>query len=451
MDLPPDFIAQLEALLPNEASALVAALDTPASVSLHQNPRKPYALPWPALPVPWYAGGLYLEERPSFTLDPAFHAGAYYVQEASSMLVAAAFERCFPDARPLRVLDLCAAPGGKSTLLASVLPEGSWLLANEVIRSRYQVLRYNVSKWGFPNVFTSNHDVADFGGLAGFFDLVLVDAPCSGEGLFRKDEAARGEWSPEHVQFCAARQGRILADAVKLVAPGGVLLYSTCTYNRTENDGNAQWLAQQLGMAHVPLTLPEAWGLEQRPYGHQAYPHRLVGEGFYLAAFRRDGERPTGEARKIPPFKKLQTVNSKLAPLAQPWEADGVDNLYFTSANNTNWRALEAGLLDDARWLSAHLSNLEVGTILGEQKGKEIVPAPEWALHVHCSKDLPAVDTDLPTALEWLRKNTPELDLHARGWHIVRYQGLHLGWIKALGNRYNNYYPSHWRIRMGGG
>lgn len=448
MNLPPPFIRQLEAILPDEAHALVAALDTPAPVSLHLNPRKDFAPAWPMLPVPWYAGGRYLAERPSFTLDPAFHAGAYYVQEASSMLVAAAFERCFPVLRPLRVLDLCAAPGGKTTLLASLLPPGSWLLANEVIRSRYQVLRYNVSKWGFPHVFTSNHDAGDFRDLAGFFDLVLVDAPCSGEGLFRKDEAARGEWSPEHVQFCAARQGRILADVLPLVAPGGVLLYSTCTYNRTENDANAAWLAAQPGMSHIELDFPDHWALERRTHGYQAYPHRLQGEGFYLAAFQRDGEPATDEIRKIPPFKKLQILPDKVTHLAKPWVRPDVDNLYFTSANNTHWRALEAHLLDDARWLSSRLSNLEVGTILGEQKGQEIIPSPEWALHVHCLPELPAIEADLPTALEFLRKNTPDLPLVAKGWHLLRYQGLNLGWIKALGNRYNNYYPKHWRVRM---
>ncbi|MEM9931827.1 MAG: RsmB/NOP family class I SAM-dependent RNA methyltransferase, partial [Bacteroidota bacterium] len=219
--LPTAFTDQMQQQLGADYAAFAESLEGDAPVSIHCHPNKPMQLAFDKAEVPWYDHAFYLAKRPSFTLDPSFHAGAYYVQEASSMLVAAAFRQLFPEDRPLRILDLCAAPGGKTTLLAANLPPNSWLLANEVIRSRHQILRYNVAKWGMANVFTSNHDVEDFVGLAGLFDLVLVDAPCSGEGLFRKDKAAREEWSPEHVQHCAARQGRILRATLDLVAPGG--------------------------------------------------------------------------------------------------------------------------------------------------------------------------------------------------------------------------------------
>ncbi|MEZ4985769.1 MAG: RNA methyltransferase [Saprospiraceae bacterium] len=445
--LPPEFVIQVQELLGAASDNLIEALAATPPVSVHRNPRKSVDLEGITEGVPWYSEGYYLSSRPVFTLDPAFHAGAYYVQEASSMLIAAAFQRCFPEGRPLRVLDLCAAPGGKTTLLASLLPQGSWLLANEVIRSRYQILRYNVAKWGHASVFTSNHDVSQFKGLEGFFDCVLVDAPCSGEGLFRKDPAARDEWSPEHVQFCAARQGRILEEAAPLVAPEGVLLYSTCTYNSYENDSQARWLKEVAGFNHVDLDFPAEWGLMERTYGYQAFPHRVKGEGFYLAAFRReDGDRSV--LRKIPPFKKLQLVAAKEEFVALPWVKADTDTVFFTTPTNANWRALRASWMEDARWLSAHLPALEVGTLVGELKGKSLIPAPEWALHEDCNSNLPTVDTDRETALELLRKHTPSLSLPPTGWVLAHYQGLPFAWLKSIGNRYNNYYPVQWRIRM---
>ena len=445
IELPDAFRTQMQGLLADDFSAFFEALETDPPVSLRLHPQKaPSAFPTEEQ-VPWCALGRYLPERPSFTLDPTFHAGAYYVQEASSMLIDAAFRACFPSERPLRVLDLCAAPGGKSTLLTSILPEGSWLLANEVIRSRYQILRYNLQKWGYHNTFTSNHDVEDFAGLKGFFDLVLVDAPCSGEGLFRKDQAARQEWSSDNVKLCAARQGRILKTAKELLAPNGVLLYCTCTYNQQENDANAKWLANESDLAYESLPFPEAWGLEEREYGYQAYPHRLNGEGFFLAAFRKNGGEQTKFRSK--PFQKLQVVRDKDTVGAAPWMNDA-RSYRFYSNDKGSWRALAQHLVTDAEILATNLKRLEVGTILGEWKGKQLVPSAEWALQLACSTDLPNVEVDQTTALEFLRKNTPPIENLPKGWALIKHQGLNLGWVKGLGNRYNNYYPKNWRIRM---
>lgn len=448
VQLPLAFQATMKDMLAEEYPAFAASLETEAPVSLHLHPRKQGAQFPATAPVPWYEGGFYLAERPSFTLDPLFHAGAYYVQEASSMLVAAAFRQCFPEGRPLRVLDLCAAPGGKSTLLTSLLPEGSWLLANEVIRSRYQILRYNLSKWGYNNTFTSNHDVEDFQKLSSFFDLVLVDAPCSGEGLFRKDQAARQEWSPENVNLCAARQGRILKTAANLVAPGGVLLYSTCTYNPQENDVNAAWLAQENGLSYKDLNFPSQWGLEKRQHGYQAYPHRLQGEGFFLAAFQKtdSGESPK---HKTSAFQKLQAVDRKLETIATPWLATQAKYRLFTSIKGS-WRGLAEHLLEDAQTLAQYLNRIEVGTIIGEPKGRQLIPSAEWALQLDCRTDLPHLEVDRETALAFLRKATPQLPGLPKGWVLLRHQGLNLGWVKGLGSRYNNYYPKQWRIRMEG-
>ena len=237
--------------------------------------------------VPWHPQGYYLNERPSFTLDPVFQAGGYYVQEASSMFVAEAVRQTMDTSKPLRVLDLCAAPGGKTTTLAAELTENSFLMANEVIKSRIPALKENLLKWGFTNYVVTNHDPETMAELEGFFDVVLVDAPCSGEGLFRKDDEAAKEWSVQHVELCSARQKRILKAAAFLVAPNGVLVYSTCTYNAQENDENVAYITKITELERIDLSLPTEFGIQATQGGAQFYPHKLKGEGFYLAVFRQ--------------------------------------------------------------------------------------------------------------------------------------------------------------------
>jgi 16S rRNA C967 or C1407 C5-methylase (RsmB/RsmF family) len=210
-------------------------------------------------PVPWSLYGSYLERRPSFTFDPLFHAGCYYVQEASSMFLEQALRQTTDLAQPLNVLDLCAAPGGKTTHLQSLLSEDSLLVSNEVIRSRAAVLKQNCVKWGTQNVVITNNDPQHFNRLEGFFDVVVVDAPCSGSGLFRRDEEAIEEWSPDNVQLCCGRQKRILADVFPALKEGGVLIYSTCSYSKEENEAIADWLATELQMENLTLQTEKDW------------------------------------------------------------------------------------------------------------------------------------------------------------------------------------------------
>ncbi|NJO87465.1 MAG: RsmB/NOP family class I SAM-dependent RNA methyltransferase [Lewinella sp.] len=260
-DFPAAFSERLRSELGKEEATqlLLSLAQTSPSVSRHWNPAKNPPASF-AAPVPWYAQGEYLEQRPVFTLDPAFQAGAYYVQEAASMFIAWMAKRWLPAERPWRVLDLCAAPGGKSCLLAAAAPPGSLLVSNEVIKSRYPILRYNLSKWGLDHCYTANLDPERFTGLTGFFDLVLVDAPCSGEGLFRKDPAARQLWNPALVELCAARQSRILSAAHPLVKPNGLLIYSTCTFNSLENEAQATVLSE-LGFELLPALAPQRGSL----------------------------------------------------------------------------------------------------------------------------------------------------------------------------------------------
>ena len=231
-----------ESLGTSEAERLFAALDNGESpVSIRFNPYKIGSQP-EGRQVPWCRYGYYLDERPQFTLDPAFHGGAYYVQEASSMFLEAIFRQIFePDAAP-RILDLCAAPGGKTTLLSTLAGAEGLVVANEVIRQRASVLAANAVKWGIGNIVVTNNDPAHFAPFEHYFDLIAVDAPCSGEGMFRKDPAARTEWSEQGVKLCAARQRRILSDIWGSLRPGGILIYSTCTFNAAENEENIAWL-----------------------------------------------------------------------------------------------------------------------------------------------------------------------------------------------------------------
>ena len=272
------------------STGVLEALQAAPSVSIRLNPAKLSACPFPdATPIPWSPHGYLLPERPVFTLDPLFHAGAYYVQDTSAMLVGHVFRQL--ELEPgVCVLDLCAAPGGKTTDLAASLRERFGdrftLLANEVMRNRYAVLRSNVETWGDPRVGTVSRDPSAFGDTP-LFDVVVADVPCSGEGMFRKDAQAVAEWSPKTVEFCAARARRILRDIWPVLKPGGFLLYSTCTFNRLENDDTVAWIAQELGADILPL--PEQAPAVATAYGLLMLPGLVPGEGQYVAALRKHG------------------------------------------------------------------------------------------------------------------------------------------------------------------
>ncbi|MCB9285436.1 MAG: RNA methyltransferase [Lewinellaceae bacterium] len=444
IQLPEHFEAQMQALLGAEYSAFMAALEQPAPVSIRLHPGKPSHWREADLePIPWHPYGRYLPERPVFTLDPLFQAGAYYVQEASSMLIAEAVRQLVDLNRPLRALDLCAAPGGKTTLLASLLSEDSLLVANEVIQSRTVPLRHNIAKWGLPNVWACNHDSREFEPLAGYFDLVLVDAPCSGEGLFRKDAAAITEWSLQNVDLCCGRQKRILADAAPLVAPGGILLYSTCTYNHREDTENARWLAKEFGLEYCSLDLPHEWGIVDTGAGYQCFPHRVKGEGFFLACFQKPGDSRPADRLK-------SKLNKKWTPAAGPegW-ISGEKDAAFLQNTRQELRFLPAASVEEAALLSSVLYRLLPGQAFGQLKGKDLIPAPELALSTWLNPEIPSVELDQAQALRFMRKETLE-GISGSGWHLMRHEGLGLGWAKLLPNRVNNYFPTEWRIRMGG-
>ena len=284
MELNPAFVERTEKLFGKERFArFMQALDGEPVVSVRYNTSKQMPDDENAS-VPWAANGRYLSSRPVFTADPLFHAGCYYVQEASSMFIERFIEQYIDS--PVRALDLCAAPGGKTTHLLSLLPKGSMLVSNEPVAQRAQVLAENVIKWGNPNSVVTRNEPADFGSFTNFFDLIVVDAPCSGEGMFRKDSGAVEQWSLSNVEQCVKRQKRILADIWPTLRPGGVLVYSTCTFNREENEDCVAWIAEELGATPLTVEADEAWGVTGALVGdmpvYRFLPGYTAGEGFFI-------------------------------------------------------------------------------------------------------------------------------------------------------------------------
>ncbi len=452
MQLPADFKSAMESQLGGAYQDFEQALSAPSPISIRLNASKKYKWKENFDGVKWNNKGVYLKERPVFTLDPAFHAGAYYVQEASSMFVAEAIQQIIANepSKPLRVLDLCAAPGGKSTLLLDELPENSLLFCNEVIRNRFQILKYNLIKWGNPAIVVSQMDSQQLSELGPFFDIILVDAPCSGEGLFRKTPEATEEWSAKNVELCAGRQRRILAEVFNLLKPGGHLLYSTCTYNPKENQENADWIRHTGGLRPIRFNLPDTWGIEEQALGYQFYPHRLQGEGFYLAGLQKPGQEENIKKKRKGRGQKegLQAISRKEREALSSWLASP-EAFFLFKTNKGQIRAFPMAQSAALDQLSSRWPYLFYGLEIGTFKGKDFVPSPALALSTFISPAVSTLELDKTQALTFLRKDSMEgLGKIPKGWLLIRYQGLGLGWIKNLGNRINNYYPKEWRIRM---
>ncbi|MDR0799225.1 MAG: RsmB/NOP family class I SAM-dependent RNA methyltransferase [Dysgonamonadaceae bacterium] len=429
MELPAAFTSRTQALLGDEWPSFEQSLLETPPVSIRFNPAKRPIFPSECdAAVPWASHAYYLKERPVFTLDPLFHAGCYYVQEAASMFLEQVVRAHL--AEPAKVLDLCAAPGGKSTQLISVLPEGSLLVANEVIRSRAAVLGENLLKWGDSCTILTNNDPTDFGRQGAFFDAIVADVPCSGEGMFRKDPAAIREWSLSHVQLCAERQRRIVADVWPALKSGGLLIYSTCTYNREENEDNIQWICKELGAEIV-----------EEP--HRLMPHRTRGEGFFIAAVRKT----SSETRT----KKPPKTQAHPRPASFPYSFLHSPQDWTILTHNQEFAAIPSLHESDYHSLSQHFKILSAGVPLGTIKGKDFVPAP--ALALSSALDLPAFpvwELNYTEAIRYLRKETfAEIpSALPKGIVLVAYQTVPLGFIKNIGTRANNLYPSEWRIRM---
>ena len=453
--LPAAFENQMIELLGKEEfGAFKKAIDEPSKTSIRLNSVKPTEIDWEKSSIPWSEQGYFLKERPSFTLDPSLHAGAYYVQEASSMFIDHILKNL--DIPTGIFLDLAAAPGGKSTLLSSYLGDNGLLVANEVIQSRAQILKENIVKWGLGNTLVTNNDPEHFSPLEGFFDLVLVDAPCSGEGMFRKDPQARSEWSPDHVSLCEMRQKRIMDQAGGLVKAGGFLIYSTCTFNEKENEDMIRFLTDEFSYEPVRIALDPNWNIRETIvhnddktfFGYRFFPHLVNGEGFFITVLQRSEDAYIQEPKRIKDFKHLylkEIFDRESSAIDEELGFDGTGKYY--TLNDSYFRISKDWNLHFQK-LSQHLSLKYFGVELGKKQKSDWIPSHEWALSLLPKTAFPHQELSRNEALDFLRKNELEATLLPLGWVLVTYQNLALGWVKNLGNRINNYYPKEWRIRM---
>jgi 16S rRNA C967 or C1407 C5-methylase (RsmB/RsmF family)/NOL1/NOP2/fmu family ribosome biogenesis protein len=396
--------------------------------------------------IAWCANGYYLSERPSFTFDPFLHGGAYYVQEASSMFIGYALEKVCGNLAGLKALDLCAAPGGKTTLLSS-LHNISLLVSNELIRSRVPVLYENVVKWGSPHVFVSQNDPHDFQRLPDFFDILLIDAPCSGSGLFRRDPDAISEWSPNNVTLCSQRQQRILADALPSLKEDGLLFYSTCSYSIEENEHIIGWLIKEHDLESVRIEFPSSWNIVEtssdsaKAYGYRFYPDKVKGEGFFIGCFRKK----SGSSGVANHAEKLEMAGTADRKVLCEW-INAADDFEYIQKNDA-YMAVPHKLLSDFNTINKNLSLRKSGTRMGNLIRGKLNPDHELAMSLILNRNLPSFAINYTDAIRFLRKETIKASTDLQGWVLVEYDKLPLGFLKCMPNRANNYYPSDWRIR----
>lgn len=445
--LPAGFLRRMRGQLGNQFDEFLQVMDSPLNTAVRLHPVKK-ALRYEFElndPVRWAQDAFFLDKRPVFTLDPTFHAGGYYVQEPASMLLELVFKKHLANLKNPCVLDLCASPGGKSTSLLSQLNSKGLLVSNEVISSRIGPLQHNLIKWGYSNQIITQSDPSRFKQLSGLFDLILVDAPCSGEGLFRKDEASRSEWTENNAHQCSMRQQRILNDVLHALKPGGVLVYSTCTYNPGENIDQLEWL-QHLGMDCIPSPELEKYPLVKiekgKVHGFQAYPHLIKGEGFFIGVLQKN------TPRQISSSGQGGSIHWTLPPKeADPYlpKNSGMsffkhDDTYFT------FPSVEENHLEQ---LSA-LRIISAGCALGQLKNTDFIPSHNWALSLDIPNSLEGLDLDKEQAIRFLKKDVMAKHQEKSGYLLIRYQGLNLGWVKGLKDRYNNLLPKNNRILMNG-
>ncbi|MEI8226284.1 MAG: rRNA methyltransferase [Bacteroidota bacterium] len=429
-----------------DAEALLKALEEPSPISIRINPSKWNKRPLNAEQVPWCKNGYYLSIRPSYTLDPLFHSGCYYPQEASGMFLEQAIRQTGGSLENIRVLDLCGAPGGKSTHLSEIIGPGNLLIANEVIRSRAAILAETVTKWGSGNTIVTQNDPAVFGRLSGYFDIILVDAPCSGEGMFRTNVAIN-EWSVENTAHCSERQKRILMDIWPALKRNGILIFSTCTFNPGENEENVKWLIGKHEADCVRLNVTDFEGIKeidyQGIYGYGFYPDKVRGEGFFISVIRKTGKQEKSPVRSQ---RKPELIPGKSdLEIADKWTQ-------FSKERLLRWGdeifAVPCGI-DDYLHLFQNLKIVKAGTKVCVVKKSDYLPSHELALSQQLKNDaFPREEISLASAIAYLRRDNFTLHDASEGWNIVTYKGINLGFANNIGTRVNNYFPVEWRIRM---
>lgn len=428
----------------DEAGKLIKSLDTDPVAAIRYNRRKTFPAGHPphAGEVAWCPAAFRLSRRPVFALDPAWHQGRYYVQEPASMFAAymAAEVVRREQGQPLRVVDLCAAPGGKTTAVADGLPDGSLMVANEFIGLRAEILNENLQKWGTPDTIVTRSDTSSLcAALEGSMDLAVADVPCSGEGMMRKEADARRQWSPALVAGCVETQRMIATNAANALRQGGWLIYSTCTFNADENEGNVEWICRELGFEVAELTVDPAWSILSPGAGYRFMPHRTGSEGLYMCLLRKVSD--SRKARMRPAKEKTVRatgVDWADIPDMALRERDGL------------LTAISPQHLPTADALERATALLNCGTAVASAGKRGWEPTHSITMSALLRRGvLPETELDRSMALRYLARRTDALQPDGlKGFMLVTYSGMPLGLIKALGNRYNNLYPHNWRIRM---
>lgn len=445
MDLPKLFIERTKEILSKDSELLLSALETSPPISVRMNNKIEFEYLFDnteTRKIDWCEDAYYLAKRPLFTADPLFHAGAYYVQEASSMFLSQVVQKFLQESEI--GIDLCAAPGGKSTLLKQFLPNESLLISNEIVRSRALILAENLIKWGEPNIIVTNNDSKAFSDLHSMFDFVVADVPCSGEGMFRKDPNTINEWSIQNVQICSERQKTIIENCWPSLKDDGILIYSTCTYNKEENEDNIEWICQELGASVLKIDTSHFPGISETEYGYRFYPHKITGEGFFISILRKTAEN----SRKIKIKTKLGKTSKMILSKTLPFKL-GEDSSFVYLESDTHIKAYSKKWLEHHLYLENELNCFESGIEIAEKKGKDLIPSHQLAMSKLIDKNnYNYVDLNYEQAISYLRKESINLYDQKIGYLLVGYKGIPIGWVKNLGNRSNNLYPSHWKIKM---
>jgi len=421
-----------------------------AIVSVRNNPFKKVSVFDELQKVPWAKDAYYLNNRIEFIKDPLFHAGCYYVQEASSMFLEQAIQHHLDLTKQVKILDLCASPGGKSTLINSLISDDSLLVSNEVIKSRVAALSENLTKWGTCNHVVCNNDPSDFKQLPDYFDAIIVDAPCSGSGLFRKQNEVITNWTEQQVEHCSLRQKRILDDVISSLKPGGTLIYSTCSFSTEENEEIVKWLIDEHQLTGHPINQLKEWNIYETKtanggFGYRFFPHLIKGEGFFISVLKKEikendtltyKRKKENNSDKISDFeintlKSFLNNNEELKVIKQK-------EFYFLLSN----------FIERELHILNQLNIRKKGTLLGSFKNKDFIPDHELALSNFLNRDLSSLELNLDAALQFLKKSDvkPHQQLLPKGFLKINFQGKTIGWAKNLGNRINNYLPKDWRI-----
>lgn len=449
--LPDGFKTMIRAdFAPDEAETLLTALADEPVTSVRLNLSKPHqeALFPDMEPTPWCGSGFYLKERPRFTSDPLFHAGVYYVQDASSMVYETVVKALAGD-KPVLAADLCAAPGGKTTAMLNALPDGSVMLANEYVSSRANILKENLTKYGYPEVIISNTGISRLAKMRGMFDIVAIDAPCSGEGMMRKEEAARSQWSEGLISQCSSVQREILESAVEMLSSGGYLVYSTCTFNTVENEDNVSWIADTFGLQPIDTGLVGTGGIRNEIKGDipclRFIPGQTKGEGLFVAVFRK-GEDTDSHRRKR--GRKKGKAKSKTDPGILSKAGSWIKGDFEIIDHAGHLLALTGSTADLLDAIPEGVRIISAGVELGEVKGKNLIPSHQLAMSTRMAHPFPEVELNLEEAQRYLSREAIILPPDTpKGYITVTYKNHPLGFLKNHGNRANNLYPQEYRIR----